>query len=157
MGVKYTRDGSKSIREALGDLNHAIEEGKADLVGLFIANQLRQWGELTDDDLKDVYISSLVSLLWNCEARQSIMRMNFFKEMGAYSMDEQTGTYRVHVEKMPKAVEKLTEELFRLQIDGDYEKAREFMEEYSRPDDKLKLDIERMDSAEIPLGIALEF
>ena len=156
LGVKYTSRGHETVREALSDLNHAIEEGKADLVGLFIANQLRGWGELTDDELTDIYISSLVSLLYNCEARQSVMRMNFFKEMGAYSRDEKTGTYRVHVEKIPETVEQLTEELFRLQIDGDYEKAREFMEKYGKPDDELKFDMERMDSAKVPLGIMLE-
>jgi len=84
------------------------------------------------------------------------MRMNFFKEMGAYSRDEQTGTYRVHIEKMPEAVEKLTEELFLLQINADYEKAREFVKKYGSPDEDLKLDAERMDSAKIPLGIMLE-
>jgi len=156
LGVKYTINGRETVREALGDLNHAIEEGKADLVGLFIANQLRQWGELTDNELTNIYISSLLSLLFNCKARQSIMRMNFFKEMGAYSRDEQTGTYRVHIEKMPEAVEKLTEELFLLQINADYEKAREFVKKYGSPDEDLKLDAERMDSAKIPLGIMLE-
>jgi len=157
LGVKYTINGHETVRDALGDLNHTIEEGKADLVGLFIANQLRQWGELTDDDLKDVYISSLVSLLWNCEAQQSIVRMNFFKETGAYLRDKQTGTYRVQAEKMPEAIEKLTEMFLHLQIDGDYGKAKEFMREYGEPDDELKLDIERMDSAKIPLGITLKY
>ena len=80
LGIKYTTDGKQSVQEALGDLGHVIEEGKADLVGLFIAKQLHDWGKMTENDLFAIYISSLVSLLYNCDARQSIVRLNFFKE-----------------------------------------------------------------------------
>jgi hypothetical protein len=125
-------------------------------VGLFIAKQLKDWGQMTEDNLFDIYVSSLVSLLYNCDARQSIVRMNFFKEMKAYSRDEQSGTYRVHAEKMQEAIEKLTEKILHLQIDGDYEKATDFIEEYGRLDDELKFDMERMDSAGLPLGITLK-
>lgn len=156
LGVKYTIKGHQTVGEALGDLDHSIEEGKADLVGLFIAIQLNRLGELTDKDLADIYISSLVSLLYNSDARQSVVRMNFFKKIGAYSRDKHAGAYRIHTEKMPDAVELLTENLLHLQITGNYEKAREFMEEYGKQDDELKLDMERMDSAKIPLGIILK-
>lgn len=156
LGIKYTMDGKESVQEALGDLGHTIEEGKADLVGLFIANRLNRWGQMSEDNLFAIYLSSLVSLLYNCDSHQSVIRMNFFREMSAYSRDKQSGTYRVHVEKMPEAIEKLTEKLLLVQIEGDYGIAKEFIEQYGEPDDELKLDMKRMDSANIPLGITLE-
>ena len=156
LGIKHTNKDQETVREALGDLGHVVEEGKADLIGLFIANRLKNQGQITDDDLIAIYVTSLVSLLDNCYGRQSVMRLNFFKELGAYSRDEQTGTYRVHAEKMPEAIEKLTGILLRLQGDGNYGEAAAFIERYGQPDEELKLDIERMDSAKLPLGIILE-
>jgi hypothetical protein len=155
LGINYTLDSQKLVREALGNLGHVVEEGKADLVGLFIATQLNSQGQITDEELLAIYVTSLVSLLDNCYGRQSVMRLNFFKEMGAYSRDKQTGTYRVHAEKMPKAIEKLTEKLLRLQGDGDYAGAAAFIDQHGQPDDELKIDMERMDSAGLPLGITL--
>ena len=156
LGINYTINGQEPVREALGDLQHVVEEGKADLVGLFIATQLNRQGQISDEDLLAIFVTSLVSLLDNCYGRQSILRLNFFKETGAYSRDKQTGAYRVHADKMPETIEKLTGILLRLQGDGNYDEAAAFIDRYSQPDEELKLDMERMDSAGLPQGIMLE-
>jgi hypothetical protein len=156
LGPKHTSDGQRTVQEALGNLGHAIEEGKADLLSLFIANQLSHWGELSEADLRAIYVSSLVSLLDNSEGRQAIMRLNYFKEKGAYARDSGTGTYRVNMEQLPAAIESLAEKLLRFQGDGDYEGAAEFLERYGRPDEALQDDIRRMNTASLPVALLLE-
>ena len=156
LGVKYTIDDRRPVREALSDLQHAVEEGKADLLGHQIAIQLHGWGMMEESDLMAVFVSSLLNLLYNYEGRQSIARLNYFKERGAYSRDHRTGTYRVHPERMREAVESLLEILLRLQGDGDYEGALEFFEHYGLPDEELKADIDRVEAAKLPLGIVRE-
>jgi hypothetical protein len=156
LGVKFTLSDRRPVREALSDLQHAVEEGKADLMGHQIAIHLHGWGMMEETDLIAVFVSSLLNLLYNYEGRQSISRLNYFKERGAYSRDHRTGTYRVHLDCMREAVESLLEKLLRLQGDGDYEGALEFFERYGRPDYDLEEDIERIESARLPLGIVQE-
>jgi len=154
LGIKYTKTGN-TVWEALGDLAHRFEEAKADLVGLFIANQLNRSGELSDERLIGIYLSSLVSLFYNFDALQSIMRLNYFMESGAYVRDEQSGTYRIQVDQMAETIEKLTRSILEIQIGGDYERAAEFMDQYGKMDKVLESDVERMNSEKIPFGIRL--
>ncbi len=125
-------------------------------MSLFIAVQLHRWGQLRESELLALYVTSLVSLLTNYDGTQSVIRLNYFKGMGAYSRDPQTGTYRVHPEHMPAAIESLAEKLLRFQGDGDYEGVLAFIDRYGRPDEELKLDIDRIASARLPLGLWLE-
>jgi hypothetical protein len=156
LGIKHTLDAHLPVREALGEYHHAIEEGKADLVGLFIATQLHRWGLLSEPKLRDLYVTALVRLLYNYDGVQSVTRLNYFKERGAYSRDPKTGTYRVHPDHMSAAIKFLTERLLRLQGDGDYKGAQAFLARYGQPDMDLQRDIENLEAAKLPLGILLE-
>ena len=156
LGVKHTLSDGRLVREALGELHHAVEEGKADLVGLFIATQLHHWGHLSEPKLRDLYVTALVRLLYNYDGPQSVTRLNYFKERGAYSRDPKTGTYRIHPERMRPAIESLAERLLRLQGDGDYKGAQVFLARYGQTDEDLQHDIERLEAAKLPLGILLE-
>jgi hypothetical protein len=156
LGVKHTLSDGRLVREALGELHHAVEEGKADLVGLFIATQLHHWGLLSEPKLRDLYVTALVRLLYNYDGVQSVARLNYFKERGAYSRDANTGTYRVHTERIQPAVEALSERLLRFQGDGDYQGAQTFLARYGQPDEDLVHDIKRMETAKLPLGLLLE-
>ncbi len=54
LGVKFLADGSnKSVRDALGDSYSAIEEAKADMLGLYLVTMLHEMGEMKDKDLMD--------------------------------------------------------------------------------------------------------
>jgi hypothetical protein len=76
--------------------------------------------------------------------------------MEAFSRDESTGTYRVHFDKMAEAVDALSERILRLQGDGDYEEVKAFMNEWSKPDPTLTADLERLNSAGIPVDMVFE-
>ncbi len=63
LGVKYVvgTGGKKKVRDALGKLASALEEGKADILGLYMITQLHEKGELKGD-LKDYYTTFMAKV-----------------------------------------------------------------------------------------------
>jgi len=53
LGVKYTIDGKTKVRDALKETYSKLEEGKADILGLFLITKLHEKGEFSDEDLMD--------------------------------------------------------------------------------------------------------
>ena len=52
LGVKNTINGKGTVRTSLKEHSSALEEGKADILGLYMIQQLTKKGELTGD-IKD--------------------------------------------------------------------------------------------------------
>ena len=50
LGVKYTLQGNQDVRGALKDNYTSIEEGKADILGLFCITKLAEWGVIQNKD-----------------------------------------------------------------------------------------------------------
>ncbi|HEX6260464.1 MAG TPA: Zn-dependent hydrolase, partial [Woeseiaceae bacterium] len=53
LGIKNTINGKGTVREALRDLASSMEEGKADILGLYMITHLHEAGELGEIDLRD--------------------------------------------------------------------------------------------------------
>jgi len=155
LGIRRTITGKGSVKDALKDLDHVIEESKANLLSLVVITYLNQIGEVNDADLHAIYVSGLAHLLRLWDTRQAVVQLNVFKEMGAYSRDAGTKTYRVQMDCMQAAISALAEQLLRLQGDGNYAGAKELVERYGRPDDDLVADMQRFHSAGHPVEIRL--
>jgi len=57
MGIKNTINGSGTVREALKEQYSAIEEGKADIMGLYLVTKLYEMGELNEGEVMDNYVT----------------------------------------------------------------------------------------------------
>ncbi len=163
LGVKNTINGKGSVREAMRDNASALEEGKADILGLHMVTKLLEKGELADADMMDNYVTFLAgifrSIRFGASSAHGVantLRFNFFAEQGAFSRDEATGAYRVDPEKMEAAVEKLSEKILRLQGDGDYDGAVRFVGEMGKIPTQLQADLDRLEEAEIPVDVVFE-
>lgn len=156
LGIKFTINDNRPVREALGEFHHPMEEAKADLVGQLIAIKLWRQGVIAEPDLWGLFVASLMGLLYNGDGTHAIMLINYFKEMGAYSRDRQSGTYRVHPQRMMGAIETLAEKILRFQGDGDYEGTRTFIQQYGGQDEELMHDMDRWYLAGLPLGLTLQ-
>ena len=55
LGIKNTIDGQGTVREALKETYSALEEGKADILGLYMVTQLFESGELNEGEVMDNY------------------------------------------------------------------------------------------------------
>jgi len=163
LGLNNTITGKGTVREALQDHTGRIEEGKADVLGLYIVTTLHGQGELGDAELMDNYVTFLAGIFRavrfgsaSAHGVANLIRFNFFKEMGAFSRDEATGTYRADFAKMQEAINALSQRLLRLQGDGDYEAVGAFIEQYGREDETLRADLDRVETAGIPVDIVFE-
>jgi len=163
LGVKNTITGKGSVREAMAEHASALEEGKADILGLYMVAKLHEAGELEDAELIDNYVTFLAGIFRSirfgaasAHGTANLLRFNFFAERGAFSRDETTGTYRVNEEKMAAAVEALSEKILRLQGDGDSEGATLFVAQMGRIEPQLQADLDRLAEAGIPVDIVFE-
>jgi hypothetical protein len=163
LGIKNTLDGRGTVRDALKDLGGALEEGKADVLGLFMIMKLKEMGELGDADLMDNFVTYLAGLFRSvrfgaasAHGRANLAEFNFFKERGAFSRDSTTGTYRVDVPKMQAAVDAFSTRVLTLQGDGDYAGVEAFLPKADQMDPQLKTDLDGLASADIPTDIVFK-
>ncbi len=162
MGIKNTITGNGTCRTALKEQYSALEEGKADILGLYLVTKLANMGELGKVDLKDNYVTFMASIFRSirfgaasAHGKANLIRFNYFLERGAFTRLED-GTYHVNIKKMKEASTALTQDILKLQGDGDYEVAKAFVDKWAVVTPKLKEDLKRLADANIPKDIYYE-
>jgi hypothetical protein len=160
LGIKNTINGSGTVREALRDVASPMEEGKADILGLYMISSLHEAGELGEIDLRDNYVTFMAGLFRSirfgaasAHGQANMVRFNFFADQGAFVRNADTGTYRVDFERMEVAMDALSRLLLSLQGTGDYEGAARLMRERGIVTDELQSDLDRLTAADIPVDI----
>ena len=163
LGIKETLDGKGTVRKALKDQASSFEEGKADILGLYMVTKLADKGELDKSRLMDNYVTFLAGILRSvrfgasdAHAKANMVRFNFFKQQGAFTRDETTGRYRVDFDKMTAAMNALSAKLLTIQGDGDYAAAKQLTDQMGAVDAELAGDLKRLDRAHIPVDIRFE-
>jgi len=160
LGIKYTISGDRTVAQALLDLSSSMEEGKADILGLYMITELYNAGELGDVDLRDYYVTFMTSVFRSirfgassAHGKANMVRFNFFVEHGAFVRDAETGRYSVDLDRMQAAMTALSRLLLTLQGDGDYEGALELINTKGIIGDQLQADLDRLTHANIPVDI----
>ncbi|TDJ55339.1 MAG: Zn-dependent hydrolase [Gemmatimonadetes bacterium] len=163
LGIKHTITDRGTVREALLEQASALEEGKADVLGLYMITALHQQGEMGERDLRDNYVTFLASIFRSvrfgaasAHGRANVVRFNFFRDMDAFSRDDASGTYRVDFGKMEEAVDALSQRILTFQGDGDYQGVVAFMDEMGTVGEELRGDLDRLGEAGIPVDIVFE-
>jgi hypothetical protein len=165
LGVKTTIDGAGTVREALQDRASALEEGKADVLGLYMVQQLIERGEWDEATLEEHYVTFVASIFRSirfgaasAHGRANLVRLNVFEEMGAVVAESTPeGTvWRVVPERMGAAVEALARQILTLQGDGDYGAVDRFVREYGRTTPTLTASLDRVAEAGIPVDVVFE-
>ena len=163
LGIKNTINGKGPVRAALKEQAGALEEGKADVLGLYMVGKLKEKGELGDADLTDNFVTFLASLFRSirfgateAHGRANLAQFLFFREMGAFTRDAATGTYRVDPPKMRAAMNAMSEKILKLQGDGDYDGVVAFLPKKGAMDETLAKDLARLASADIPTDVVFK-
>jgi hypothetical protein len=159
MGIKNTIDGKSSCRVALKEQYSAIEEGKADILGLYLVTKLSKMGEFGKQDLMDNYVTFMAGIFRSirfgaasAHGQANLIRFNYFLERKAFTRNND-GTYRINFEKMQEASTALTQEILKLQGDGNYEVAKAFVDKWAVVSPVLEQDLARLTNADIPKDI----
>jgi Peptidase family M49 len=160
LGIKNTINDKGTVREALKDLASSMEEGKADVLGLYMITSLHEAGEMGEVDLRDNYVTFMAGMLRSmrfgassAHGKANMVRFNFFAEHGAFVRDPETETYSVDFERMEEAMNALSELLLTLQGTGDYEGTAKLMNEKGMIGTALQGDLDKLMRADIPVDI----
>ncbi len=163
LGIKNTLAGTGTVREALLEHASPMEEGKADVLGLYMVTRLLEDGEITQGTLEDHYVTFLAGIFRSvrfgassAHGRANMVRFSYFQEHGAFTRDEATGTYRVDMVRMRTAVDGLSELILTLQGDGDYEGVDRLLAERGNVPAELQADLDRLAGAGIPVDVVFE-
>ena len=163
LGIKNTLAGTGTVRDALKEQAGALEEGKADILGLYMITRLQQQGELPDVDLDDNYVTFLASIFrsirfgaGNAHGRANAAELSFLEERGAFTRDSASGRYRVDFPRMRAAVDSMAARILRFQGDGDYAGVTRFMRERATIPAALQQDLDRLGEKGIPVDIVFE-
>ena len=158
LGIKNTIDGRGSVRTTLKEHAGAIEEGKADILGLHMINQLHERGELKTD-LQDYYVTFMAGIFRSvrfgassAHGKANMIRFNFFRDAGAFERLP-NGKYRVNVERFREATRDLSSVLLQLQGDGDYPGAASLVKTKGVIGPQLQSELDKLTEKGIPVDV----
>lgn len=159
LGIKNLVGQSGTVREALKEHALALEEGKADILGLYMVTQLLEAGVITEGVLEDYYTTFLAGIFRSvrfgassAHGKANMIRFNYFEQAGAFSRNEQ-GQYSVNMDAMRAAMNSLSEKILTLQGDGDYQGVGELFDTMGNISPQLQADLDRLSAADIPVDI----
>ena len=158
-GTIHRKDGTETtVNRELKDLYPAIEEAKADILGLYCTKMLQKEGFFEKGMDTKGYVCFLPGFFRairfgasSAHGNANMMEFNFLREQGAISLDAQSGKFRVHLDKMPAAVEAMAKELLMIQALGDYDAASAFIEKYGQSSPELDTLLAKL--KDIPVDI----
>lgn len=161
LGIKNVIDSRETVRTSLKEHASALEEGKADILGLYMIQQLHAKGELKED-LKDNMVTFMAGIFRSvrfgassAHGKANMIRFNYFKEKGAFTRNED-GTYKVNFDEMEKAMEGLSGLILTLQGNGDYNGVANLVAEKGIISPELQADLDRLSDANIPVDVIFE-
>jgi Peptidase family M49. len=159
LGIKNLVGAEGTVREALKEHASALEEGKADILGLYMVTQLLEAGVITEGVLEDYYTTFLAGIFRSvrfgassAHGKANMIRFNFFEQAGAFSRNEQ-GQYSVNMDAMRAAMNSLSEKILTLQGNGDYQGVGELFDTMGNISPQLQADLDRLSAADIPVDI----
>ncbi|XP_059641061.1 nudix hydrolase 3 isoform X2 [Cornus florida] len=157
-------NGQKStVRLELQELHSALEEAKADIVGLWALKFLIGQDLLPKDLVKSMYVSFLAGCfrsvrfgLEEAHGKGQALQFNWLFEKGAFILHPDE-TFSVDFAKVEGVVESLSREILTIQAKGDKDAAKRLLDEYCKLTRPLKVALEKLEKIQVPVDIAPEF
>jgi hypothetical protein len=163
LGPRNTINGKGTVRMAIKERSGALEEGKADILGLRMVQELNARGDLGKEDIRANYVSFLASLFRSmrfsaadAHGRANIAAFNFLQQQGAFTRDSATARYRVDFEKFRAGMNALATKIITLQGDGDYAGVGNFNDQYGKITPETQKDLARLASLGVPVDVIFE-
>jgi len=133
-----TAKGKVDIAEAIGPLQSALEEAKADVVGMFALDWLMNHGALPKAHANDYYASFVAGMFRSvrfgvaeAHGRGQMMEFNYLTEQGAIKR-EASGRYAIDFSRMPGAIASLAKELLEIEATGDRARGESWFAKYDK-------------------------
>lgn len=163
LGIKNTINGKGTVRESIKERSGALEEGKADILGLYMIQKLNEQGELKGEDIRSNYVSFMAGLFRStrfggagAHGRANMAAFSFLQQQGAFVRDSTTNKYRIDFPKFQAGMNALSEKILTLQGNGDYEGVGAFQEQYGKISPELQRDLDRLKTKGIPVDLVFD-
>ena len=160
LSISNTVTGQGPVRDALREYHGLIDATVSDLTALYLLTQLQDMGEISEEELREAYVTSFASVMRSsrfgtagAHGTAGMIRFNFFAREEAFARCQESNTYQVDFDNMRKAVTKAVEQLLVIQGDGDYEAARELARRDGAMSETLQRDIDRINAQDIPVDV----
>jgi len=161
LGIKKTINGKGFVKDALQEQYSWLEEGKADILGLYMVTDLQKKGILTGD-LKTYYTTFMAGILRSvrfgassAHGQANMQCFNFFQDNGAF-LRSADGTYKVDYDKFGVAINKLSALILTLQGNGDKALAGKLQKTEAVISTDLQTDLNKLSTKGIPVDIIFE-
>lgn len=161
LGIKSTVTGKGYVREALQEQYSWLEEGKADILGLYMVSSLLKKGELKGD-IKDYYTTFMAGILRSvrfgagaAHGKANMLCFNYFNSKGAFERTE-AGNYKVNYNKFEFAMNELSNKILTLQGNGDKSVVEKLQKEMAVIHTELQSDLDRLGKKGIPVDVVFE-
>jgi hypothetical protein len=158
-----TATGRKPITEAIGPTYSALEEAKADIVGLYALDWLMNHGALPKARARDYYASYVAGIfrtvrfgVAEAHGRAEMMEFNYLSEQGAITRDA-NGRYAIDFVKIPGAVASLAKELLQIEATGDRTRAEQWFAKYDKMPAALKAAMAKTGSVPVDIDPVTSF
>ena len=163
-GIITLADGTKTeVNKALSDQYAAIEEPKADIAGLVSAQYLIDHGTLPRTYERQIYVAYLATVfrqvrfgVAEAHGRGAVASFNYLREKGGITYDEKTGTFAIEFKKIKGVVRGLAELYLTLEVDGDYDGAKAFLDKYAKVSPEMQKALDGLGTG-IPVDITPQF
>ncbi|GMH14131.1 hypothetical protein Nepgr_015972 [Nepenthes gracilis] len=156
--------GQKStVRLELQELHSALEEAKADIVGIWALRFFISQDLLPRSLSKSMYVSYLAGCfrsvrfgLEEAHGKGQALQFNWLFEKGAFILHPD-GRFSVNFDKIEDAVEKLSREILTIQATGDKTAAKALLQKHCKISHPLQVALDKLETIQVPVDIAPTF
>ncbi len=156
---KIVKDGKETtVAAELQDLYNGLEEGKADIMGIYNILYMMEKGELPMSEKQEMLATHFTGIFRSvrfgtesAHAKGRTIQYNYYRKTGAVQWMPKLKRYKINYDKMEQAVRDLTGMFVRVQGDADYDKAKSFLDEYGNLDDEARIILDNLNN--VPVDI----
>jgi len=159
LGPAFARTGAGKvdIRESIGPGYSALEEAKADVVGMFGLQWLVERDVLPKNKLEEYYASYVAGIfrtvrfgVAEAHGQAEMMEFNYLSERGAIQ-HQSSGRYAIDYQSMPGDIKDLAKELLEIEATGDRARAENWFKKYGTMPAELQASLKS--AASVPVDI----
>lgn len=154
--------GPKESSEKLGKYRNIIEENKADMGALAFVDLLTELGMYTQEQRLQIIVTTMADnflkskpTLSQAHRVRTVMQNKYFAERGGYSITPE-GKIHVNIDKVVPIAKEMLAEIIRIQIDGDFNKAEEYVNNNFVWTDNMELIAQKLQKVSKALNGTLE-
>ncbi len=125
--------GPKEGSERLGKYRNIIEENKADMGALAFVDLLTELGMYTQEQRLQLIVTTIADnflkskpTLSQAHRVRTVMQNKYFADRGGYEITKE-GKIKVNIDKAVPIAKEMLAEIVRIQIDGDFNKAEQYV------------------------------